>query len=536
MSSIVKRVAPGALFLTRTATNGNLSGDNGASNKAGATVSTYGRPLVRTVEGVEGRQPTASFRLAFAGLFVFTMLLYLRPQEMFPELFGSLPLVRVVAISTLLAYFGAKLTAGERLTVWTLELKLILFIALLGVAFIPVAVAPQDSIDVLLNTFFKIIVIFILMINLLDSLGRLRSLLNVSVICGAVLAGFALFSYLTGNFMVQGKVVTNRIAGLVQGMFGNPNDLALGLDLLLPLALALALTSHGGRRVFYFACAALLAIGVVVTFSRGGFLGLVAVGGVLLWKLSRQHRALTLAGFLVATGFFLAAMPSGYSNRLTTIFSFEEDTTGSAQARRELLERAASVAANHLVIGVGMGNFHVYSIREQVAHNSYLEISAELGVAGLIAYLILIFAPLRPLRRIERETRDAQRGDHARAQRRGGASAPQGALLRSRGAPGHQAYYYSVALQASFAAYLVCSMFGSVQYLWHIYYLVAYAVALRRIYAVEPEVATETERRDAVIEQAVRGNVRGNIRNRRETGVLWKPHQRSAGRVADVRD
>ena len=50
-----------------------------------------------------------------------------------------------------------------------------------------------------------------------------------------------------------------------------------------------------------------------------------------------------------------------------------------------------------------MGNIHIYSIHEQVAHNSYLEISTELGGIGLIAYLVLIFAPLRSLRRNERE-------------------------------------------------------------------------------------------------------------------------------------
>ena len=35
---------------------------------------------------------------------------------------------------------------------------------------------------------------------------------------------------------------------------------------------------------------------------------------------------------------------------------------------------------------------HIYSIREKEAHNAYLEIAAELGVMGLIAYLIVIFA------------------------------------------------------------------------------------------------------------------------------------------------
>lgn len=447
----------------------------------------------------------ARFNVAFAGLFIFTFLLYARPQEMFPELFAGFPLVKIVAISTLLAYLIAKLTAGERLTIWPLELTLVLVIALLGLLFTPIAAAPQDSLNVLLDVFLKVVIIFLLMINLINTAGRLRAIMKLSVICGTALAVFALFSYLTGNFMFEGKKVTNRVAGIVAGMFGNPNDLALSLDLLLPLCVAFALSSRGWKRTAYFVCAAILAVGVVVTFSRGGFLGLVALSLVLLWKLSRRNRGLTIVAFLVATGFFLVAMPNGYSNRLTTIFSIEEDQTGSAQARRELLDRALQVASNHVLIGVGMGNFHIYSIHEQVAHNSYLEISAELGVAGLMAYLILIFAPLRPLRRIERETRTAQRGR----------------LIKGRDAPPEQyAYFFSVALQAAFVAYLVCSFFGSVEYLWHIYYLVAYGVSMRQIYAQEQTVA-ETESKEIAVTEALQKSPKA--------GVLWQPNQRAEG-------
>ena len=108
-----------------------------------------------------------------------------------------------------------------------------------------------------------------------------------------------------------------------------------------------------------------------------------------------------------------------------------------------------------------MGNFHIYSISEKEAHNAYLEIAAELGVMGLIAYLIVILAPLRSLRRIERQTRD----------------------MRSKSE--REMYGLSVCIQAAFIAYIVCSFFASIQYLWYLYYTAAYAVALRQIHAAE---------------------------------------------------
>jgi O-antigen ligase len=474
-----------------------------------ARVPEADKPPVANLLQSENARPArgASFNVAFAGLFLFTLLLYARPQEMFPEIFGSFPLVKLVALGTLLAYCATKLTAGERFTIWPLELTMLAVIVLLGVALTPIAAAPQDSLNVLLDTYLKVVLIFVLMINLLDSEARLKSLLKLSVICGSVLAVFAIFSYVNGDFLIQGKRSTGRVEGIVQGMFGNPNDLALSLNLLLPFAVSFALISKGMKRTLYFICAALLAVGVVVTFSRGGFLGLITAAGVLLWKLSKRNRALAVLAFLVATSFFLVVMPAGYSGRLTTIFSIEDDPTGSAQARRELLNRGLQVAANHLILGVGMGNFHIYSIREQVAHNSYLEIAAELGVAGLIAYLILIFAPLRSLRRIERETRS----------RRGGV------LIKGRDAPEHHLYYLSVALQAALIAYLVNSFFGSVEYQWHVYYLVAYTIALRRIHASEQTVDME----EMTVEPAVK--------RRRQAGVLWQAHQRAEGKGVGAR-
>ncbi|HEX8090600.1 MAG TPA: O-antigen ligase family protein, partial [Blastocatellia bacterium] len=220
------------------------------------------------------------------------------------------------------------------------------------------------------------------------------------------------------------------------------------------------------------------------------------------WKIGRRNRVVTGLAFFVMLGVFMMMMPGGYASRLTTILNIEEDPTGSAQARRELLNRGLALAVSHPVIGLGMGNFHIYSIQEQVAHNSYLEIAAELGLAGLIAYLIFMYVPIRSLRRIERETRDIH-------------SPP----ADSGGGGGHNDYYLSVALQAAFVAYLVCSFFSSIEYLWYVYYLVAYAVSLRQIRAAEQvAVAGRSEWAQAASPPARRDKVRG---------AIWKPHQRS---------
>jgi O-antigen ligase len=445
----------------------------------------------------DGATPGAH-RLAFAGLYLFTLLLYTRPNELFSQVLGDFPLAKIVAVITLLGFFGSRLLAGEKLSVFPIELRMLAIIVALGVAFIPAATSPGDSIEVLTDTFLKVVAIFVLLINLINTRERLQKMMKLVVICGSVLALFAMLSYFTGKFTVvtrgeEGTVVGLRITGIVGGIFGNPNDLATSLNLLIPFAVVLALLRRGAARLFYLACAALLGLGVILTFSRGGFLGLVAMVAVLVWKVGRQNRALTAVAFVVITMTFLIAMPVGYSSRITTIFDSSSDQTGSSEERQELLERAASVAANHPIIGVGIGNYPIYSLHDRRAHNSYLEISAELGVAGLIAYLIMIFAPLRSLRRIERDS------------------------IKARAAGGGEratvTYYLGAAIQASLVVYLICSCFGSIQYLWFLYYPLAYAVCLRQMHKAEAAAQADMPVPVKIIQD-------------RPHAVLWRPDQR----------
>ena len=460
-SNLNDRTRPGALFNWRATRSGDVLN---SQRRPGALFNRQAKSPNAVEQGGEiglpltsgAGAPRGKHWLAFAGVYLFTLMLYARPNDLLPAL-GDFPLVKIVAISALLIYIGSKISGGERFSVWTLEMTMLVVIAALGLLFMPIAVSPPHTMAVLTDVYLKTVIIFILMVNLIDTRQRIFSLWKLVVVCGAALGVGAIRSYMKGEFAVKGL----RIEGFVGGMFENPNDLATALDILLPFAIVLTVISKGLTRLFYLGCAAILTAGILVTLSRGGFLGLLALCVVLLWKLGRGRRLKTILVAVLICGTLLAVMPGGYGARITTIFNTEQDQTGSAQQRRELMERAASIAIRHPIIGVGMGNFHIYSIHDKPAHNAYLEIAAELGVMGLIAYLILIFAPLRSLHRIERQTRGR----------------------RSKSA--WEMYWLSVSIQAAFIAYMVCSLFASIQYLWYLYYTAAYAVALRQIHAAE---------------------------------------------------
>lgn len=403
----------------------------------------------------------AADRAAYVGLCVFTFLLYGRPMELFPSLFGGLPIVKAVAGATIACYALARVWRRERLTAKPVELWALLAIGGLGLLFAPLAPRPELSFETLSDLFLKVAIVFVLMINLLTTQARLETVLRIVIACSAGAAVAALWQYASGDMSWEASGSESRVRGLAGGMFLNANDLATAMVTTAPIAIALGASRRGVARALYALAGVLLIAGNVVSFSRAGFLALLAACGVLCWKLAPGRRAATVVIAGLALAALLALAPAGYSNRLASIFEPDLDETGSSHERAQLLERAVELAGEHAIVGLGMGNFRERSIRNLRAHNSYVEVLIELGVAGLAAYLAFLLMPLAGLRRIERTALAA--GDEARRAR----------LL-------------AAGLQASLAAYLVCSAFASIQYVWFAYYLVGYAVALRAIASAEP--------------------------------------------------
>ena len=198
-------------------------------------------------------------------------------------------------------------------------------------------------------------------------------------------------------------------------------------------------------------------------------------------------------------GVLLLATPGGFGDRLWTIIRPNSDATGSAQERRDNLKRGLLIFARHPLFGIGMGAFHVMGINDRRAHNSYLEIAAELGGLGLLAYLVLIFNPLKSLWQIEAET------------------------VRARDRQDFENYLLSVALQGTLVAYYVNSFFASIQYLWFVYFPIAYAVGLRRIYEREQAIRANVDAPAHIAEFRVSDENTGTLWKARRPGIVFQP-------------
>ena len=391
--------------------------------------------------------------LSYIGLFLFTVVLYFRPYELFAGLKFLDQAAYVIAIITLLLFIPSQVGLEGNLTARIRCVHLVLLLALAGLLSMPGATRPSEAWTEFNDVFIKAVLMFIVMVNVVRTERRLRQMIYIALSVTVLLSVNAIGDYRNQEFAVEGY----RIKGLLGGMFGNPNDLALHFVTMTPLAIALMLGSRNAIKKVIFGVIAFLVIAAnVVTYSRGGFLGLLTVVGILAWKFGRAHRVGVAILLPICLTLFIALAPGSYGVRVLSIFIPGLDPVGSSTARQEILNRSIIVSLRHPLAGVGMGNFHIYSLHETVTHNAFTQVSAEMGLAALIIYLMFLTAPIKRLSLIERATfADRKKSRY---------------------------YHLSIGIQAAIIGYMVTAFFAAVAYQWYAFYLVAYGVCLQRIY------------------------------------------------------
>jgi O-antigen ligase len=393
---------------------------------------------------------------SYAALFLFTVILYARPAEFYPSaLTASIALL--VGIATLGFFIPTQLSLEGTLTGRPREVNLVLLFCLTGLLSIPFAINREEAWVEFSSTFIRCIVIFVVIINVVRTEARLKGLIFLAIAAGIWLSVEAINDYRLGLMTVEGY----RAAGRGTGIFGNTNDMALHLVTILPISVALLLGSKGAVRKFlHGACAALMIAAIVLSYSRGAFIGMLVVVLFIAWKLGRQRRLEIIFAVLGFAGLIVVLAPDKYGSRLLSIFIPSLDAEGSADSRRGELFRSIYVALRHPLLGIGMGNYQPeMSYKGLVTHNSYTQVAAEMGMTALACYVMFVVTPLKNLGQIARETFETRRDSRF--------------------------YYLALGLQASLIAYLISSFFLSVAYVWYVYYLVGYAVCLRRLYESE---------------------------------------------------
>ena len=414
---------------------------------------------------------------AYLGLLAFTALLYFRPQDEIKPL-AFLPLAEITALSALAAMAFGRINKGLIFTRVTPELIGVVGLGAVILLTAPFSIWPGGAVGTFTNLYIKVLLIFMLMLNTLNSPARVRQFTWLIVIATSYIAFRAVFDYARGFNLIE----NGRVQGAVGGMFQNPNDLALNMVSVLPLAVLLGMRAIGPlSRVIAIASGFLMIGAVIASQSRSGFLGLAAMFLFLAWQVGRKRPSF-IAALVVAVVIVLPLTPSSYWARMSSITDESRDDTGSREARRILLREGWQAFVDHPMTGVGAGLFQAYnpggraeSWRE--THNVVLQVASELGIFGLGAFMFLVYRAAFAGRQVRKLL---PRAIGLQPQPRWGPPPPPGrAVISLRDAAFFEAY--SATMAAAIAGWFLSALFASVAYNWTFYYLLALAIAPRLI-------------------------------------------------------
>jgi putative inorganic carbon (HCO3(-)) transporter len=294
----------------------------------------------------------------------------------------------------------------------------------------------------------EVLALYVFAANVLDR-RRARTLVVVIVLSGAAAAlqGWYQFFARSGP---EGFVLFGRFMR-AYGTFEQPNPYAGYLGLIAPLALSLALGSGqvgkwasgqvgkwasgrvGGRGLgelsvyVYGGIFGIMTLAMAMSWSRGAWIGFAAAVAVV--SVVRSRRAAAVFATVVAVGALILILgsfqllPDVLTQRVTDfipyIRPFDVREVEVTDANFAVVERMAHWQAGwrmwteHPWRGVGIGNYEpiypAYYIppwKEPLghAHNYYLNVAAETGLVGLLAYLVLWGAALWQAGRAIRQT------------------------------------------------------------------------------------------------------------------------------------
>ncbi len=369
-------------------------------------VATVGSYAAATEPRARSRQTGAAARSGWTPLLLALSGVILQYVWRIQEMFTPLHYIQFTALVSLgaVTLFVLRPDMSRRLHHLRHPLyRLILWIFLLMVLSVATTIRLGESVHFLTSNFAKTV----LQVGVLIACARDRHdidrLVRVFVIGGAL-------------YVCASLAFAPPTGGRLGGGSYDPNDLGLFTVSTIPLCVyQMRRNAKAWDRVVGLVSVLLLLVATVLSGSRGGFLALVAVALYTLVALRavRITKRVTIISLAITALFVIAG--NGYWDRISTILRPQDDYNwqGNAESgRMEVWKRGLGYMAERPLLGVGVNQFNVaegtlsplaarqVGLKWSAAHNSYIQIGAEVGVPALVLFICLLVAAYRLARRI----------------------------------------------------------------------------------------------------------------------------------------
>jgi O-antigen ligase len=359
-----------------------------------------------------------SISTKIVGLYVF--LLFCRILEMLPVVgLGELRLMLLVTAVALVIVFATgnlvralKTPLGVLLIAWTCWMVICM----------PFSTWRSETLNQFANNWLKSLAVFVIVAGLGSTLLSYRRVISAMGWAAAaaslvVLPGIAS----AGN----GNGANDRLIGV--GTLSNPNEIAFHLWLGMSFLLLLAARSGRLRKLIVIAVCCFELVLIVKTVSREGLLLALAAFALAFFRVSAFNRIKLIAAALGVCVFAALSLSHEAMERYMTLFNSHESGVAASSAeassrmRQQKLMESIELTLRNPIFGVGMGVFMPASVEIakesgakvdwEVSHNSYTQVSSELGFPGILLLLTIYVTAWRQLWQIDRAAKRSERDD-----------------------------------------------------------------------------------------------------------------------------
>ena len=406
----------------------------------GFAISQLGKPLYIVVGVIGGALFIASIFSVETGLIVLFFLTYTRFSDIAvhyhdaPSIAKSYILLLGIVILIRWAVFKERPEGWQRAAV---------IIGIYGLVLVSSLLYASDTtlVSESLNDIVKDVFITFIVIVLLNSGARLRGVVWSLLTAGIFIGTISVYQYLTGtfgnNYWGFAQSFYMQYAGTQQGYrisgpVGDPNYYAMVMLVLVPLALERVLNERSRPlRLAALWALTVIALTVVFTYSRGGFVALAAA--IFAWFFLYPLRAKYFPILILVGIAFLMLIPQEYIARISTLKELiSAPSVGFRTQDYALRGRASETLAGlemlkqNPILGVGLNNYTIHylsyakslgfapSATERAAHNLYIEVAAETGLLGLSVFLVLLGTMAKNIIDSWKKLRGTRRDDLAR--------------------------------------------------------------------------------------------------------------------------
>lgn len=269
------------------------------------------------------------------------------------------------------------------------SLFLLFFLFFMGLSLFNSGPYIVKSLKALLLKWTEYAMIFVITLDTLSDTKRMRNCLFILLGMAFIICIDALFQLIFGaDFLRQRIIISLSEKSVLQGVtssFHHYNSLGTYLVFNLGLVLSLLIfIKNKSYKIVLFALMVLLLVCLMLTFSRGSWIGFLSILTLMLFLSPKINKLVYIFFIFIIIMVFVP----GVRERAMLIFSPQGDTE-----RFNIWQGTLLMIKEHPFLGKGLGTYMDYFQKYtgktviQYAHNCYLQIWAEAGLFALLSFI-----------------------------------------------------------------------------------------------------------------------------------------------------